>query len=187
MQQVLDACLDSIQANSDVPYDLLVFDNGSCLEIKSHLLDRLQEGRIQYLWLSEKNLARKGPGTRSSAVPQAISSPIRTTIVTTTRAGFPSPWSCWKDSRGAGMVTSRPFRLLPTFKQRRLPGLRNQGSHTGSREIIIPFEVFREFDLSLGQSEQRSAEHYDASEDVRIAYKGLQAIVGGIALAVRGL
>ena len=43
---------------------------------------------------------------------------------------------------------------------------------------IIPFEVFREFDLSLGQSEDEIRKHYEETTDHRLSYHGVDAMVG---------
>src|SRR5512139_870617 len=57
---VLKVCLESIRESADLPYDLLVFDNASCEEVRQYLLDEHQAGRIQFLFLSEKNLGKGG-------------------------------------------------------------------------------------------------------------------------------
>ena len=44
--------------------------------------------------------------------------------------------------------------------------------------LSIPWEVFKEFDLSLGQSEEEIRQHYEATQDVRLNYQGVQAILG---------
>ena len=46
--EVLKACLDGIWKNSDLPYDLMVFDNGSCEETREFLLDAQIHNKIQY-------------------------------------------------------------------------------------------------------------------------------------------
>src|SRR4030066_2596733 len=58
--EVLKTCLGSSWANTDLPYDLLVFDNGSCQEAIDFLTDAQDEGKIQYLILSEKNMGKGG-------------------------------------------------------------------------------------------------------------------------------
>jgi glycosyltransferase involved in cell wall biosynthesis len=57
---VLKLCLGSLREHSDAPYELLVFDNGSCSEVRSFLAEELQEGRIDYLILSKENLGKAG-------------------------------------------------------------------------------------------------------------------------------
>src|SRR5690242_6059452 len=58
--EVLKVCLESIHESADLPFDLLVFDNGSCEEVRQYLLDEHQAGRIQFLILSAKNLGKGG-------------------------------------------------------------------------------------------------------------------------------
>ena len=57
---VLKTCLGSIWAHTDLHYDLLVFDNGSCQEAVDFLLNAQDEGKIQYLILAEKNQGKGG-------------------------------------------------------------------------------------------------------------------------------
>jgi len=58
--EVLHLCLDSLISNTDLPYDLLVFDNGSCQEVQDSLVARREAGDIQFLVLSERNLGKVG-------------------------------------------------------------------------------------------------------------------------------
>ena len=58
--EILKVCLNSIWEHTDLPYDLMVFDNASCPEVRSYLLDAQEQGRIQYLVLSEKNIGKAG-------------------------------------------------------------------------------------------------------------------------------
>src|SRR3990172_552066 len=57
---VLQVCLASLRREAGLPFDLLVFDNGSCLEVRDFLLKEKDEGRVQYLILSEKNVGKGG-------------------------------------------------------------------------------------------------------------------------------
>jgi glycosyltransferase involved in cell wall biosynthesis len=57
---VLRLCLGSLRAHTDEPHELLVFDNGSCPEVRAFLADALQEGAIDYLLLSNENLGKAG-------------------------------------------------------------------------------------------------------------------------------
>ena len=57
---VLKVCLESIWANTPQPYDLLVFDNASCVEVREFLLDAYRQKRIRYLVLSEQNVGKGG-------------------------------------------------------------------------------------------------------------------------------
>ncbi len=58
--QVLKLVLSSLQAHTTPPYDLLVFDNGSCPEVVEHLLGLRNAGQINYLILSQQNIGKIG-------------------------------------------------------------------------------------------------------------------------------
>jgi glycosyltransferase involved in cell wall biosynthesis len=60
MLDVLKVSLNSLRETADLPFDLLIFDNGSCEEVLQYLADEKQAGRIQILILSEKNLGKGG-------------------------------------------------------------------------------------------------------------------------------
>jgi glycosyltransferase involved in cell wall biosynthesis len=57
---VVKLCLQSIVKNTRSPYDLLVFDNGSCPEAKQYLTSLLQEGTIRYLITANENIGKIG-------------------------------------------------------------------------------------------------------------------------------
>ena len=57
---VLKVCLVSMRKDAGLPFDLMVFDNGSCPEVREYLINEKEEGRIQYLILSEKNMGKGG-------------------------------------------------------------------------------------------------------------------------------
>ncbi len=57
---VLKVSLDSMRKDPGLPFDLLVFDNGSCAEVRDYLITEKEAGRLQYLLLSEKNMGKGG-------------------------------------------------------------------------------------------------------------------------------
>ena len=46
---VLKFSLNSLWENTEGDYDLMIFDNGSCTEVKDWLLEKQSAGKIQYL------------------------------------------------------------------------------------------------------------------------------------------
>ena len=52
--------LRSLRQNTAEAFDLLVFDNGSCPEVKQQLLDWQQQGLIDWLLTSQYNLGKTG-------------------------------------------------------------------------------------------------------------------------------
>lgn len=57
---VLRAHLMSLHAHTEAPFDLLVFDNGSCREVKDFLNEMQAAGWIRWLISSEVNLGKTG-------------------------------------------------------------------------------------------------------------------------------
>lgn len=58
--EVVQASLESVRANTSVPYDLMVFDNGSCREVGTWLDELSLSGEIDYLVRSRRNLGKIG-------------------------------------------------------------------------------------------------------------------------------
>ena len=180
MDGVLKACLNSIyQTRLDEDFDVLVFDNGSCDEIKQYLLKEQAEGRIQFLFLSEKNLGKGGAwniifdGAPGEIIAYADNDCL-----------FTPDWleksvRILETYPNAGMVTARPFRTKPELYTSTLAWADEQNDAVDHEQgDLIPYEVFREFDLSLGQSEEEIAAHYKETTDHRLTYKGVKAMVG---------
>jgi glycosyltransferase involved in cell wall biosynthesis len=57
---VLKLCLGSILKHTEKPYDLFVFDNGSCQEVKTYLQGLLETNAIQYLFTASRNVGKIG-------------------------------------------------------------------------------------------------------------------------------
>lgn len=57
---ILKLVLYSIQQSLKEPYDLMVFDNGSCPEVISYLMELNRRDVIQWLFLSSRNMKKIG-------------------------------------------------------------------------------------------------------------------------------
>jgi glycosyltransferase involved in cell wall biosynthesis len=175
---VLKTCLGSIWAHTDMPYDLLVFDNGSCQEAIDFLTDAQDEGKIQYLILAEKNLGKGGAwNVILNAAPGEI------IAYTDNDAYFYPGWlsksvQILESFPRVGMVTSRPFRTPSDLYQSTIQWAKTNQSVKLDRGHFIPWEEFRAFDMSLGQPEEEVRERYEKTEDIRLTYDGLTAQVG---------
>ena len=179
MDGVLKACLNSIyNTKLDEDFDVLVFDNGSCEEIKQFLLKEQAEGRIQYLYLSEKNLGKGGAwNIIFNGAPGDI------IAYTDNDCLFKPEWlaqsvQILETYPNVGMVTARPFRTNTDLYTATLDWAEKNDEVQHEQGDIIPFEVFREFDLSLGQEEDEIRKHYEETTDHRLSYHGVDAMVG---------
>ena len=174
--EVLKVCLASISKDAGLPFDLMVFDNGSCAEVRDFLLRERESGRIQYLVLSEKNIGKGGAwnvilgGAPGEIIAYSDSdvlfSPSWLKRSVELLEGFPN----------VGMVTARPFRTPPELYSGTLVWARQHADlEAGS---FIPWQTFLEFNLSLGQTEEENRAVYAETRDWRIVYKGLTAFAG---------
>jgi glycosyltransferase involved in cell wall biosynthesis len=175
---VLKVCLNSARKDAGLPFDLLVFDNGSCAEVQDWLLAEQRAGNIQYLILSEKNLGKGGAwNIILSGAPGEIIAYADSDVL------FYPGWlsesvRLLETFPNVGMVTARPYRTNPEFYSSTLAWAEAQPDVQVERGQFIPWEVFREFDLSLGQSEEEIRQRYETTQDVRLTYRGVQAMVG---------
>lgn len=175
---VLKVCLESARAEAGLPFDLLVFDNASCEEVRQYLLDEHQAGRIQYLFLSEKNLGKGGAwNIILSGAPGEIISYADSDVL------FSPGWlkrsvEILETYPNVGMVTARPFRTREEYMTATLDWARRTPEVQVEQGQLIPWETFLEFDLSLGQSEEEIRQRYESTRDVRLTYQGVPAFVG---------
>jgi glycosyltransferase involved in cell wall biosynthesis len=175
---VLKVCLESARTQPGMDFDLLVFDNASCPEVRQWLLDEHEAGRIQYLLLSEKNLGKGGAwNVILGGAPGEIISYADADVL------FSPGWlarsvEILETYPNVGMVTARPFRTREEFYSATLAWAgSSQGAALESGQII-PWETIHAFDLSLGQSEEEIRQRFETSRDHRLTYKGVHAFAG---------
>lgn len=180
MFEVLKTCLESIWDNTDLPYDLLVFDNASCLEVREYLVQMLSQHKIQYLLLSDTNLGKGGawnmildgaPGEIIAYTdndcyfyPGWLSASLKVL------EGFPN----------VGMVTSRPVEVNHVYNSATINWAENEVEAQIERGRMLDWETFKSFEMSLGVSEEEAAQRYETHEDTVITYRGQQAFVGAL-------
>jgi glycosyltransferase involved in cell wall biosynthesis len=171
MLDVLKVCLESMRRDAGLPFDLLVFDNGSCAEVREYLVAEKEAGRIQYLILSEKNMGKGGAWNMILA-----GAPGEIIAYTDADVLFSPNWlsrsvEILETFPNVGMVTARPFRTPPEFYESTLQWAR--GNATLEEGQFIPWETFLEFNLSLGQTEEENKKVYAETKDWRITYNSM--------------
>ena len=175
---VLKVCMESMRKDAGLPFDLMVFDNGSCPEVRDFLVKEKEEGRIQYLILAEKNMGKGGAWNVMLA-----GAPGEIIAYTDSDVLFSSNWlkrsiEILETFPNVGMVTARPFRTPPEFIESTLKWARNAEHAALEEGQFIPWETFLEFNLSLGQTEEENKKVYAETKDWRIQYKNVTAIAG---------
>jgi glycosyltransferase involved in cell wall biosynthesis len=165
---VLKVSLESMRVDAGLPFDLMVFDNGSCAEVRDFLVKEKEDGRIQYLILSEKNMGKGGAWNVMLA-----GAPGEIIAYTDADVLFYPKWlsrsvEILETFPNVGMVTARPFRTPPEFYESTLKWARENA--TLEEGQFIPWETFLEFNLSLGQTEEENKKVYAETKDWRITY-----------------
>jgi glycosyltransferase involved in cell wall biosynthesis len=175
---VLKACMQSMRKDAGLPFDLMVFDNGSCPEVRDFLVKEKDEGRIQYLILAEKNMGKGGAWNVMLA-----GAPGEIIAYTDSDVLFSPQWlsrsvKILETFPDVGMVTARPFRTPPQFLESTLQWARDAERANLEEGQFIPWETFLEFNLSLGQTEEENRKVYAETRDWKISYNGITAIAG---------
>lgn len=173
---VLKVSLESMRKDAGLPFDLMVFDNGSCAEVRDFLIQEKEEGRIQYLILSEKNMGKGGAWNVMLA-----GAPGEIIAYTDADVLFSPNWlsrsvELLETFPNVGMVTARPYRTSPELYSSTLEWAKKNA--TLDEGQFIPWETFLEFNLSLGQTEEENVKVYAETSDWRIQYKGVTALAG---------
>jgi glycosyltransferase involved in cell wall biosynthesis len=175
---VLKISLESMRNDPGLPFDLLVFDNGSCPEVRDFLVAEKEAGRIQYLLLSEKNLGKGGAwNIMLAGAPGEIISYTDSDVL------FYPQWlarsvELLETFPSVGMVTGRPFRTNPDIHSSTRDWATASKDATIETGTFIPWETFWEFNRSLGQDETENRKIYTETQDWKISYKGVTAMVG---------
>ncbi len=175
--EVLKVCLGSLWENTPPPYDLLVFDNASCAEVRAYLTQAQEQGRIQYLVLSDKNV---GKGGAWNFIFQAA--PGEFIAYADSDIYFRQGWlerslEILAAFPRAGMVTARPLRTPQEFYTRTLEWARQQADVLIEEGQFLPWEVYREHVLSLGTSDEQARQWYASRQDIRLMRNGVCAHV----------
>ena len=175
---VLKACLDSMRKDAGLPFDLMVFDNGSCPEVREFLVKEKEEGRIQYLILAEKNMGKGGAWNVMLA-----GAPGEIIAYTDSDVLFYPGWlkksvELLETYPNVGMVTARPFRTPEEFLKQSIAWAGNTPDAKLEQGHFLPYDWFYEFSTTLGFSDEELRQIYDSTRDLRVTYRGLSAYLG---------
>jgi glycosyltransferase involved in cell wall biosynthesis len=175
--EVLKICLDSLWKNTSLPYDLMVFDNHSCPEVQTYLSEAKEQGLIQFLLLSDKNIGKGGAwnfifqGAPGEIVAYADSD------VYYYPGWLESSMKIMETFPNLGMVTSRPLRSPEEYYSKTLEWAQHQPDVMVENGRFIPWGVYREHLFSLGISDEQTREWFESKREWRLTYKGVSAFI----------
>ena len=175
---VLQRCLGSIFENTEQPYDLMVFDNGSCPEVKQYMLELQAKDRIQYLIFSDKNVGKGGAWDFIfNAAPGEI------IAYSDNDAYFYPGWlkeslKILETYPKVGMITARPLRTKPELSTNTIHWAKETSEVKMEEGDFISYADFYEFSSTLGYSDEKLEQEYKNKKDIRLTYRGVQAFIG---------
>lgn len=177
MLKVVQVSLTSLRENAGLPFDLLVFDNGSCREAREFLTAEFEEGHIQLLFLSDKNLGKGGAwNVMLQAAPGEIIAYADNDVI------YAKDWlkesvKVLETYLNPGMVTSRPFHTKPELYQSVVKWASSTPGAKLERGLFVDPQWNREFLLSVERSEEEIQKDLKV-EDVKVTYKGVTTYAG---------
>ena len=178
---VLKVVVDSLNATREQahPYDVMIFDNHSCAEVRAYLKDASDQSKIQYLVLSDQNIGKIGAWNFMFGAAQG-----RYVVFSDGDVLFRPGWlgaslDLFESFPNVGMVTARPFRTPKIYSTSTLEWARNQDNKVVLEEgCLLDWETVWEHGRSIGESEIKAKEGYSRGRDFRLTYNGKTAYIG---------
>jgi glycosyltransferase involved in cell wall biosynthesis len=170
-------CLESIIANTSIPYDLMVFDNGSNRETVSALQTLKDSGKIDFLILSSQNIGKIG------ALQVMLKAAPGEVIAYCDDDVFLLPG--WLERHlevidtypNVGSVTG--MYIKPHMKEgisATLKFAQSKGVNV-ERGTLIEKDLEQHYIDQTGRTIEKYQEEIAGLEDVRLTYKGVQTFV----------
>ena len=173
---VIKLSLASLIRHSDLEYDLMVFDNGSCQELKAYLRGLQETGVLRYLLTSSENIGKLGAlRVMAGAAPGDVLA--YTDDDTFFYPGWLSAHIALLDGfPNVGMVSGSPERTLfdhGTATTIRFGQTDPEAELSYGRRIPDPWE--REWAIALGKNPDEYLAQVQEIDDVLLVRRGLQA------------
>jgi len=176
--QILKRCIYSIHESRQTPFDLIVFDNRSCEEVRQFLSEAHQQGVIQYLVLSDKNIGKIGAWNFMFGAAQGKYVAFADSDIYFKPGWLEESLALFEAFPNVGMVTARPFRANEKYSSATFEWAKDQAPGVFQAGAFLDWETFWEHVQSLGVSEDQAKEDYAQSKDYRLHYNGKTAYIG---------
>ena len=169
--------IESILRNTHEPFDLLVFDNGSCEEMVITLQSLYQQGAIDYLFLSKRNIGKLNAlRFIFDAAPGEI-------VAFTDDDNFHLPG--WLKAHleiidqfpNVGAVTGFYVRQRVAISSESTLAFADRPDVETQRGLLMPQKWEEEYVNNTGRTWERYAEEVAGIEDVLVKYNGIEAWV----------
>lgn len=176
--EVLEVCLNSVWENTQIPYDLMVFDNGSCPPVREFLQDAQKDGKIQFLVLSEKNYGKAGAWNFIfNAAPGKYIAYADGDVFH--HPGWLEPQiRLLEKYQNTGMVTGMPMWTPEEFSTATISWAEQSENVILMRGKYLDWEDYWKHSRSLGADEKKARDHYETIESLVVKDHNNQLFVG---------
>jgi len=169
--------IESILMNTQQPFDLLVFDNGSSPEMVTYLQSLYENGAIDYLILSKRNIGK------INALRMIFDAAPGEIVAYTDDDVLHLPG--WLDKHleiidtypNVGAVTGFYIRQRVAMSSESTLAFVNQPEIETQRGLLMPRKWEEEYLVNSGRAWERYEKEVEGIEDILVTYKGVEAWV----------
>jgi len=168
--------LESLIANTPEPHDLIVFDNGSCAELVAYLTKLRDEGHIQYLLLSSRNIGKIGAlQIIFRAAPGEIIAYSDDDILFLP-GWLPEHLKLLETYPKAGLVTGFYIRSHMRYGTQTIEAFAGREDVQAERGFLIPRELEQHYIDNMGRTWETYQQEVDGLDDLHLTYQGVEAL-----------
>ncbi len=175
--EVTRLTLESILANTPQPYELLVFDNGSCPEMVAFLQSLYAQGKIDTLILSAHNIGKLNALYRIAQTASGEIIAYSDDDVYHLPGWLPAHLEILDTFPNVGAVTGFYIRQRVVMSSDATLAYAAEGAKSVERGHLIPRKWEEEYMDNSGRSEERYQSEVAGIEDVLVTCKGVTAWV----------
>jgi hypothetical protein len=168
--------LESLITHTPQPFDLLVFDNGSCPELVDYLCQKRDQGLINYLVLSSTNIGKVG------ALHEIFrAAPGEIVAYTDDDVFFLPGWleahlKILESYPRVGLVTGFYIRSHLRYAMQTIEAFTRQEDVQVVRGLLIPHELEQHYIDNMGRSWESYQEEVKGLEDIQLTYRGVSTL-----------
>ena len=176
--ELLKTCLGSLWQNTSEPFDLMVFDNASCPEVRAYLQDAHEKRNIQYLVLSDRNIGKAGAWNFIFAAAPGETIAYADYDVYFHPGWLPAQMRVLEAFPLCGMLTGCPVRNAEKYSTSTVQWVQEHPEARLERGALMPWEDYWQHVQSLGYEEAEARQVYAEGEDVCLFDLGQKYYVG---------
>lgn len=173
--------LESILANTEKPYELLVFDNGSCPEMTGFLQELYNTGKIDTLILSAENIGKLNALWRIAQAAQGEVIAYTDDDVYHLPGWLPEHLKVLDTYPNVGAVTGFYIKQRVAMSSDQtlawVKALEEKDPSAVQRGNLIPRKWEEEYMDNAGRTEERYQSEIEGIEDVVVSLQGVKAWV----------